>query len=449
MQLYDWQQKELKNASIPKRALLCDPRVGKTLATLVALKHTEGVWDRLLVVAPKTVCPMWFEGLRKRYHRVWDLYSKPTRKVYGDEYCGAGVAVINWDRLYVLYELLCKLQFDFIVGDESHRAKSASAKQAKTFRKLCWRADRCRLLTGTVAPNHYGDVWGQFSCINPAPVEAGGFGKSYTKFRKHYLIEDMFGRVIGYNHLDELKERIAANACIVKREDVFGKDPYQEIIRKVTLPQKAYTLYRKLAKEWILDRATSGADITATHVLKRFGKLAQLAGGCLASDDGTKETAHKAKVDAALADLEEIIEAGQKVVIFHQYTWEGDLYAAELENAGYRWRRVYGETKDRNTHIDLFNKYDGGMVMIAQTDTMKEGVSLAEATHAFFVSMSYSWAQHKQARDRIFKPGCNRCVTYYLADRTVDFYIKRIVDGKKDLYNEIRGAELEKVIYGS
>ena len=339
MKRYEWQERELKNALVPRRAFLVDPRCGKTLETLDTLDTVELSWDRLLVVAPKTVCPMWFEELQKLYpwDRVWDLYSKTTERVYGSEYTGSGMAVINWDRLYVLYELLCKLGFDFIVGDESHRAKSPSAKQAKTFRKLCWKAGRCRLLTGTVAPNHFGDTWGQFSCIDPRPIEEGGFGKSYTKFKERYLILDQFGRVIGYNNLDELKERIAANACIVKREDVFGQDPYQEIIRKVTLPQKAYTLYRKLAKEWILEKQRDGADVNASHILKRFGKLQQLASGTLAGDDGTKESIHRAKCDAVLADLEEIIESGEKVVIFHQYTWEGDLYSGALEEC---WLQV-------------------------------------------------------------------------------------------------------------
>jgi SNF2 family DNA or RNA helicase len=393
---------------------------------------------------------MWFEELSERYYNVRDLFTGRVEKVFSDEYRGDIKAVINWDRIYVLYELLCKLEFDFIVGDESHRAKSPSAKQAKTFRKLCWKADRCRLLTGTVAPNHYGDTWGQFSCIDSRSIEEGGFGKSYTKFKERYLILDQFGAPIGYNNLGELKERIAANACIVKREDVFGEDPYQEIVRKVVLPKKAYETYRKLAKEWVLERDADGTDINASHVLKRFGKLQQLASGYLSSDDGTKTHVHQAKVEAVLADLEEIIEAGQKVVIFHQYTWEGDMYAEALNKQGVDYYRVSGSVSNeaRKARTDDFNKVPGPFVMIAQTDTMKEGISLAEATHAFFVSMSYSWAQHKQARDRIFKPGCNRCVTYYLADRTVDSYIKRTVDGKKDLCDEIHGAELEKVIYG-
>lgn len=178
-------------------------------------------------------------------------------------------------------------------------------------------------------------------------------------------------------------------------------------------------------------------------------RLQQLAAGYLTGDERVPVDIHAAKVDAVLADLDEIMESGEKAVVFHRFAHEGaNLYNAI--SARYGTFKIDGSTPSskREEYINRFRDEDGPSVMVAQTQSAGIGVSFAEARHVLFTSLDFSFADHLQARDRVYKPGENRCVTYYLADNTVDEYIKKVLDAKGSVHEAVRTADIQGMAYG-
>jgi hypothetical protein len=86
--------------------------------------------------------------------------------------------------------------------------------------------------------------------------------------------------------------------------------------------------------------------------------------------------------------------------------------------------------------------------MVVQTQAGGVGISLAEATHALFVSRGFSFTDDEQARDRIYKPGQNRVVTYYQVERTVDDFIAGVLDRKGDVHEAITNADHRALAFG-
>lgn len=396
------------------------------------------------MVCPLVVGPWWASELGKGGFATLNLFDKPLKACKGLLRGFQGAVIVNFDRLADLYDELEAWKASAMVGDESHLIKSPSAQRARAFRRLAWRCPWVRLLTGTAAPNHYGDLWGQLSAL-----DAKEWGKTFGKFAGQYLIRHpMFpSQVVGYRNLKELRERMLPYVSTVRREDVFGPDTWQVVARSVDLPPKARELYNNLATDWMAEY--EGGQVSADHVLKRLTRLQQVAAGYVPNDDGVIMDVHTAKIDAVVGDLEEIFESGEKAVLFHRFRWEGEHYERAIKHLGTVYR-ISGDTpvRDRDTIVSCMRDVAGGAVAVVQVQSGGVGISFAEATHALFVSRGFSYSDDQQARDRIYKPGARRVVSYYTCKRTVDEYIATVLNSKQNVHEAVAHMDIRAMAYG-
>jgi superfamily II DNA or RNA helicase len=444
--LREWQKEQLElHGADFKRAYFASPRLGKTRLAVEEMCLQDGDLPiRGVVCSPLVVAPQWEAELANG-----GLFAVPcfsgSREDRSDRIYGPGVVVVNDDMLAALLPDLLAWGPDFLVGDESHRFKSPTAKRAKAFRKLAWKTAYVRILTGTPTPNHYGDLWGQMAALDPQE-----WGTSYEKFARQYLLRDfMFpSRVIGYRDLAGLQAKMLKLASVIRREDVFGPDQWQTVVRKVVLPDATRIAYKRLAKEWLLEG--DWGQMSADHILKRIIRLQQLAAGYLVTDDGTIVPFHDAKVKAVLADLEEVVEAGEKAVLFHRFRWEGETYQKEIQKICPTTWRISGDTpaEDRAAIIERFRDAKDSRVCVIQTQAGGLGVSFATGTHVLFTSRGFSFSDDEQARDRVYEPGEPRVVTYYETEGTIDGYIAKVLSMKRDVHTAIKNADREDMAFG-
>lgn len=443
MELYPWQAEYLRShGRAPKWALWASPRLGKTLAAIETLKLHRP--RRVVVLCPLVVAPQWEAELESHGFEVHALYQGGVAYRKRRLESAEGVVVMNDDVLAYCESDLIRWKPDFLIVDEAHRHKSPSAKRAKAMRRLAWRTPGVRLLTGTPAPNHLGDVWGQLSALDPDT-----WGRSYERFAREYLIRHpMFpSKIIGYRNEDKLQALMLRYASIVRREDVFGPDTWQVVTRVVHLPPKARRAYDDLAIGWATE-VGDGGTVNADHVLKRLTRLQQLAAGYLPTEEGNIVDVHRAKVDAVLADLDEVFESGEKAVLFHRFRWEGERYHDAISTVPH-WR-ISGDTgpTERADAVRQFANLKGPGIVVAQLQAGGVGISFATGTHGLFTTRGFSFSDDVQARDRIYAPGARRVLTYYEADRTVDQYISRVLDRKEDVHQAVRNADWREIAFG-
>jgi hypothetical protein len=451
-----WQRLEhQEHGHVGKHALYASPRLGKSLPALAAALES-GV-DRILITAPLVACPQWARLVRDCDVEPVCLYDVPTKtgaQVLGQLRATSTdptVVVINDDKLSWLYSELDDWSPQYVIGDESHRFAGVSTKRARIYRRLAWDATGVRILTGTPAPNHYGSLWGQMVGLDPADWMG-----SYEHFAQRYLIRDaMFPSIVlGYQNEAELYDKIRRWATIVRREDIFGPDTWQQVLRPVTLPAKAHKAYRKLAKEWFLDEPVS---LDVTHTLARMTRLHQLTSGFLPdleNEGSPVMEMHRAKRDAILADLEQVIADREKAVIFHRFTAEGKAIFHDIEKAFNMSNgtvlKIDGSTSPsaRDHVYEVMEKTPGPIVAVIQTQSGGIARSLAEAQHVMFASRGFSFVEEEQARDRVYKPGARRVVYDYVAEDTIDEYINEVLAAKQNIHEAVRNADRQTVVFG-
>jgi SNF2 family DNA or RNA helicase len=184
-------------------------------------------------------------------------------------------------------------------------------------------------------------------------------------------------------------------------------------------------------------------------------RLQQVACGFVSDEDGTIQELHTAKADAIADDLSEIVAQGEKVVIFYKYVHEGNLIknAIEKKFRHLRFDHIDGTTgADRRKEIArVFNTKPGAACILAQIKTLSEGVSLAEASHVFYASQTFSLVLELQSRDRIYKLGGDgkaaaRTVTYYRVHGSIEDYVAKIVNSKEPAHTAIMGIKKEDIL---
>jgi hypothetical protein len=447
-ELYPHQDNALLKAD-PKLAIFWSPRLGKSRYAAEWLRH---LWAKeyifadanglSVVIAPLNVCPQWMDvlqaampylplkagyGLSGASLRSW-LSTKPR-----------GVLVLSDSLLGPCIEALLKCRPEALVVDESHRFIGAGTKRGRAMRRLAWKTPYVRLLTGTPAPNHEGNLWGQMAAIDPDKWE-----KSYTRFAKKHLIRDsMFpSKVYGVQRPLELQAMLNASADIVRREDVFGPDTWQEIVREVDLDPKTMRLYKQLAKDKILE----APDLTAENAGVLLVRLSQITAGILPSDDGEEQDLPSPKLNACIADLEEIVEEGGKAIIYYKFQREGERAETAIAKAfpNAEVLRLGGDTSinDREYIYEAVEAADHPVIAVVQIQAGGIGRSFAEAQYEGFLTEGPSFSEVEQAKDRIYKRGARRVVTRYRCRNTVDTGIfGAIQDYKETLHDRIRTSD--------
>lgn len=448
---WDWQEREIRDHWFdPKRAFFASPRLGKTIAAVGSIEKTN--FERILVTGPLVCMPQWSSMFTAAgYNAVHDLYkctvAQGTALLRALPKTGRHVIVVNDDKLAKLVEPILKWGPQAVIGDESHRWRGVSTVRARAARRICWHAQWVRILTGTPAPSHYGNLWGQMVAL-----DKDAWGSSYEKFANEFLVRDaMFpSRVLMHKNVEELQMRLLRYATIVRREDVFGPDQYEYVTNPVELPDAARKLYNRLAKEWLLD---APFNLTTDNILVRIMRLRQIASGHLPLEGGAIQTIHNERIKQVVGDLEDIVASSEKSVIFHRFTWEGKQLEELIKlqfGAKFPIFTINGSNSARGTQTAAaFNTTPGSAVCIVQTQSGGVSISLCESQNAQFVSQDFNFDEEYQALSRVYKPGCRRTITYYPVAGTVDDYIAEMLDGKQNVHEAVRNADRRAMAFGN
>lgn len=442
------------NAHKPRLMLHWSPRIGKTRTAAEFMTRKPEV-RRLVVTAPLAVCPDWVDMLVALGWTVIPAFTTPVAKLtmlrqFRDTGTRFAV-VINDDKISRGEDELLRWQPQGAIIDESHRCKKPTGKRSKSMRRIAFTAQYLRLLTGTPGPNHYGDLWAQMNAI-----DREAFGYTYASYRDKYLITDpqFPQRIMGHKNTDQLQALLLKYTSIVRREDVFGPDDWQYVARNVELPARARKLYDTFAKEWMIE----GPNISADNVLERILRLRQIAAGFVSDkQSGVVEVLHNVLGDRLHADLDEVVESGEKAVVFYQFRWEGAQAAMRARaDLGVPVYEVHGgvEGNERQRITQEFNTTPGSRIAFVQLQAGGTGISFADAAHLMFLSSTFSFSDMEQARDRVYAPdpalgkGKRRVVTSYRASDTIHAFIGQVLDRKGNIHEALRNSDREAIAYG-
>ena len=421
---------------------------GKTLTTIAVAGalYNLGKIDRVLVVAPTSVCSVWPHDLNQFAAFPWEarvlLGDKKKRLKALNElenwpFKALRIAVINYESTHRdgIFEALAAYKPDLIVCDESQRIKNPSAAQSKAMHKLGDAAPFRMILSGTPVQNNAVDLYSQYRFLDPAV-----YGANFYAFKNRYCIMGGYGQhqIVGYRNMDELVEKEHSVAYRVTKEECLDLPQQTFINRYVQFTDAEQAIYEQLRKSSFLELET-GENVTATTILTMYLRLMQLTGGFLTADESTRpKQVNTAKLDA-LADIVDdyVVDAGKKLVIFARFRAEIAAIENLLRLRKIQYGSIYGDVpmEERGKIVEDFQANPDTKVFVAQIQTAGLGITLHAASTAVFYSYDYNYANYAQALARIHRIGQRFPVTYIhlVVDGSIDEKILAALENKEDM----------------
>lgn len=403
--------------------------------TLTALKVAGNYWvrgliDNLLILGPKSVLSVWEEELTNLLIPYELVDNNPLKPVYNLE--KLSICLCNYESFRKYKGKASKItkSYDMVIADESHRIKNPNSIQSKQTYFIS-RYSKYRLaLSGTPKGNSDFDFFAQYRFINDQI-----FGPRVKSHKEEYF--DPCGWMghdlkLKENMKDKFYKLVNDYSFRITKEEALDLPELVETKILVELDRKTRKIYDKLKNDRFinLQNKTIETDLAVTLVTK----LQQLTCGFLYDKD---REAIKIGDCNKLKYLKELIEdhSSEKIIIFCKYTHEINLIRNHLKHC--RILCYSGESDDSDWL--KFIKTDNYDILVSQIKKGGTGLNLQCASTVIFFSLSYSYIDLSQAKDRVYRNGQkNKVSVYYLIGKdTIEESIYRVLQGKKSGAKEI------------
>lgn len=456
-------------------ALLMEMGTGKTKVIVDTCSYLFGLGriNGLMVVAPKSICTNWAKKeisahLPDHIERrvvLWrassDSFEKELAHLSKVEPMKFHILVINiealaTDRGYKAAEKFLKGHDALFAIDESTIIKNPTATRTKRAIKLGNLASYRRIMTGTPVTQSPLDIYAQFAFLDPDILQSSsfyGFRNQYAVLRKRYVNGRSFDEVVGFQRLNELKDRLKPHSYrALKREclDLPDKIYTTRHVEPSEEQRRYYNQIRDDALAMLSDGTLVAAPLVITQLLRLRQALCNIAptgegGPTVPIDD------QNPRLDAVLELLE---EAGdQKVIIWANFVPSIKLLQDGIGKEFGREKVAYisGEVPAlrRQEIVEQFQdpahplKY-----LVMQTRTGGYGLTLTAATLVIYHDNDWSLEVRLQSEDRAHRIGQKNSVTYVdlVAPDTVEEKILASLMSKQELADRVTGDKLRQLL---
>ena len=411
-----------------------DMGLGKTLQVLTTIQHfkDEGLLEKekVLVIAPTSLLTNWQQEIQKFapdltskiYHGQGRRFTKKAYDVYLTSY---GVIRKDVDKFK-------KRKWFLTVIDEAQNIKNPETKQTKAVKKI---KSRHRIaMSGTPVENRLSEYWSIFDFTNK------GYLSTLKQFKKNYITpiekERNSKKLNNFKKITEpfILRRLKSDKNIIK-----------------DLPDKIVNdVYCKLSKEQVaLYKSTLDSimeDIDANDGIKRKGLILKLINSlkqiCNHPSQFTKSKntniEESGKMEVLINTLENILNNGEKVLIFTQYVQMGEIIKTLVED---KFKSevlfLHGSLsrKKRDSMVNKFQKNPQSKIFIVSLKAGGTGLNLTAAQNVIHYDLWWNPAVENQATDRAYRIGQKENVMVYrfITSGTFEEKINEMINKKEEL----------------
>ncbi len=420
-----------------------DMGLGKT-AQLIAALLADPLTAPTLVVAPVTLLGNWRRelerfapSLRVALHHGGERPRTATALRRLLKSLGAGgVLLTSYGVLSRDVSALSALAWGRVVFDEAQQLKNPYTAMARAAAAL--KGERRIALTGTPMENRLLELWALLHLLNP------GLLGSLAQFRERFAVP------IERDQNSEASERLRrlTTPFLLRRlksdrailPDLPGRIEQTELC---ALNEEQATLYQAVADE-LLEQAEASEGITRQGVvlagLTRLKQVCNHPAHYL--DDGSELAGRSGKLARCEQLLAAILEAGEKALLFTQYTAWGDRLAVHLaRRCGVEILWLHGGLSRlrRDALVARFAAADGPPVFLLSLKAGGTGLNLTAASHVIHYDRWWNPAVEDQATDRAHRLGQRRTVHVHklVCAGTVEEAIDGVIRGKRDLAQRV------------
>ena len=423
-----------------------DMGLGKTVQALALVQrdwHINGQ-NPVMLVCPTSVVNIW----RKEASRftpdipvmVHHGIGRHKEENFIKEAKKHAIVISSYGLLQRDVKFLKDVQWAGIVLDEAQNIKNPETKQSKAARLL--KADYRIALTGTPVENNVGDLWSIMEFLNP------GFLGTQAEFKRNFFIP-----IQAVRDQDAARQLKRITAPFILRRLKTDKSIISDLPEKqemkvyCTLTKEQASLYKATLKE-AEEQLKSSEGIRRKGVI--LGLLSKLKQVCNHPTqflgDNSAIPGRSGKLARLTEMLEEIIEVGDRALVFSQFSEMGGILQRYLQNTfGYEVLFLHGAVprKQRDQMVERFqSKNDAPPVFILSLKAGGTGLNLTGANHVFHFDRWWNPAVENQATDRAFRIGQKRNVQVhkFICAGTLEDKIDEMIERKKEIAENVVGT---------
>ena len=446
---YEFQKEGIAYAVEHKRCIMGDEQgLGKTVEAIGVLTVTQAL--PALVICPASLKVNWQRELRKfgglnaiilndDNRRTWQRFFEMKRQ---DGKMFADVAIVNYESLKKFFVAKIRREGKFtlksvdfdprkdifrsIIIDESHKCKNVQTQQSKFVQGIAAGKEYILALTGTPVVNNNEDLIQQLRILGRLE-DFGG----YSKFMARYCA--------GLNKSSHVKE---LNYYL--RKYCFFRRQKKDVLTQLPAKTRSY-----LVTEIDNKKEYKDAERDIINYLRKYqdaddDKIQRTIRGAIMVKMGIlKQISARGKVEGAKEIIHNIIDGGQKLIVF--------CFLKEVVQAlKQEFRQAVTVTGDDNTQqkqhaVDKFQTDEKCKLIILNYRSGGTGLTLTAASNVLFVEFPWTSADCVQAEDRAHRNGQKNAVNcvYLLGDGTIDEYMYNLIQTKKEIADGVTGTEDE------
>ena len=433
-----------------------DMGLGKTIQLLAFLQHLkveQELKKPVLLVAPTSVLTNWKREAAAftpelNVHEHYGPKRPTTLAALKKTLKDVDLVLTSYGLVQRDIELLESFDWQGTVIDEAQAIKNPSAKQSQATRDLArtHKGTRFRIaLTGTPVENRVSELWALMDFLNPRFLGEEEF------FRQRYRMPiERYGDM---SSLRDLKSRVGPFILRRLKTDkaIISDLPEKvELSEWVGLSKEQKSLYAKTVEDTLDAIARAPRGKRHGQVLGLLTRLKQICNHpalALKEKDASEDFLQRsAKLQRLEEILEEVIEAGDRALLFTQFAEWGTLLREYLQR---RWRSevpfLSGSTSktERQAMVDRFQEDPRGpQLFLLSLKAGGVGLNLTRASHVFHIDRWWNPAVENQATDRAYRIGqTNRVMVHkFITSGSVEEKIDRMIREKSRLAEDIVGS---------
>ena len=392
----------------------------------------EEIQAASLIVVPTSLVHNWENEIRK---------FTPSLKVF--KYVGtqrkkvADLAKIAqfYDVILSTYgtvrndsKILSKIEFFYLILDESQFIKNATSKTYKAILEL--RGQHRLVITGTPIENSLADLWSQMNFLNP-----GIFG-SQAYFKRSFITP------IEKHASEQQQERLQLMIrpfVLRRKKSEVAKDlpPLVEQVLYCPLEggqKKMYEREKSKIRNAILSSIESeGIGKSSIIVLQGLTKLRQLANHPGLVEKESEDSS--GKFDEIFRMLQNLVAEKHKVLIFSSFVKHLELIQTKIEEENWKFAKLTGQTTKREKVIKEFQDDEENRIFLISLKAGGVGLNLTEADYVFIIDPWWNPAAENQAINRAHRIGQDKHVFVYrfITENSIEEKIQKLKEQKSSL----------------
>ena len=362
----------------------------------------------------------------------------------GDHFAPVDVLVTSYDLARIDAADYAGREFFLCALDEAQYIKNPATLTTRAIKRL--HAQHRFALTGTPMENRLSELWSIFDFLMP------GLLGPYARFRERFELpivggeEDVAARLqaaVGPFMLRRRKSEVLTDLPDKLESVVYAPMSGQQLKLYRAHEQhlrEELTRQRRERKQRQAKRA-AGEQVSNVEVLAELMRLRQLC--CDPRLVFENYRGHGTKIDAIMELVASAMDAGEKTLIFSQFTSFLDLIAQGLDESGVAYYTITGSTPKKE-RVDLVNEFNANDVPVFLV-SLKAGGTGLNLTGASVVIHADPWwnaAAQQQATDRAHRIGQTRVVSVQkvIAKGTIEERILHLQEEKSKLADQVIGA---------